>query len=136
MKLSLHVLLALLVFPILLSAQQASGTTVYTGQQASAVISSAYSYVNAINESGYLVFQTNLTESYKYLAIASQIYNKSPNTAVLYAQEARQLAQQQYSSIGYYRERSLFVIAAIAIAFLIALAKVMQPVKTRRRAKR
>ncbi|MHB1830259.1 MAG: hypothetical protein ACYCO0_02605 [Candidatus Micrarchaeaceae archaeon] len=134
MKQAVHVFLALLIFPMLLSAQQLSGTN-YTSSQANATIASAYSYVNTVNESGYLVFQANLTAPYRYLLMASQIYNKSPNTAVFYAQKAQLIAQQQYSSMGYYRQRSFFVIAVIAIAFLVMLIKVMRPVKVRRRAK-
>lgn len=135
MKQEMRVFLALLIFPVLLSAQQMSGTN-YTSSQANQTIASAYSYVNTVNESGYLVFQPNLTASYRYLLMASQIYNRSPDTAVFYAQKAQQIAQQQYSSMGYYRQRSFFVIAAIAIAFMVMLAKVMRPVSLRRRAKR
>lgn len=125
-----------LLFSTVADAAQISGAN-YTVAQANATITSAYSYVNSINESGYLIFQPNLNASYSYLSMALKIYNSSPDTAVFYAQQAETLAQQQYSNINYYRSRSLPVIVAFTLLMLIVLYKIMVPIgpvkKVRRR---
>ena len=135
MKQLLSALSIILLLPVLLGAQQISSTN-YTTSQANATISSAYLYVNTVNESGYLIFQPNLSASYKYLALASQIYNKSPDSAVSFAQQAQALAEQQYGDMTYYKSESLPVITLITLVFLLALAKVMYPVKLGRKGNR
>lgn len=105
----------------------------YSVEQANITIAQAYSYVNAVNESGYLIFQPDLAQSYRYLSNASSLYTKSPNVAVAYSQMAVQLAQEQYSSIGYYRSKSVPILALFTILAAFALFKVMIPVRKRKR---
>jgi hypothetical protein len=133
MKHALLALSALLLLTVILSAQQISSTN-YTSTQANATIASAYSYVNSVNESGYLIFQPNLTASYGYLSAASRLYNRSPDVAVFDALKAQQLAQQQYSDVVYGGERALPVMVAVTVILLIVLLKVMSP--TRRTARK
>ncbi len=105
----------------------------YTAAQANSTITSVYNYVNSVNESGYLIFEPNLTAPYTYLDKASELRNSSPNAAVVDAQTALSLAQQQYNTISSYRQQSLIVAVVFTVAMLLALAKVMRPPKSKNR---
>ncbi len=111
----------------LASAQQVSNSN-YTVQQANATISQVTQYVNTVNESGYLIFEPNLSAAYRYLNKAISIYNMSPNTAVIYADNAYASAHQEYISISYYRTASLPIMIAFTVAMTILLYRFMVPV--------
>jgi hypothetical protein len=120
--------------PTAMHASQISSSN-YTVAQANATIASAYAYINSVNESGYLIFEPNLTSAYQYLNSASELMNSSPQAAITNAQKASALAKYQYESISAYRRQSLVVVTAFSIVMLFALYKVMQPTKTRRGAR-
>ncbi len=122
----------LLFLPMTLHASQIS-TTNYTAAQANATISSVYSYVNSVNESGYLIFEPNLTAPYNYLSKASELQNRSPDVAVIDAQTALSLAEQQYNAMNTYRQQSLIVVVVFTVAVLFALMKVMVPIRAKKR---
>ncbi len=108
----------------------------YSVELANSTIAKAYAYVNLVNESGYLIFRPNLSASYNYLSNASSLYLSSPNVAVIYAQRAEQLANEQYASIGYYRQIAMPVLVAFTIITALALFKVMVPVRKKDRRRR
>ena len=116
----------------MLHASQISSSN-YTSVQANATITAAYSYVNSVNESGYLIFEPNLAEPYSYLAKAQELVNSSPNAAVVDAQTALSLAKQQYSTISSYRQDSFPIAAIFTIAMLFALIKAMRPISAKNR---
>ena len=107
----------------------------YTQSQANATINSAYGYVNKINESGYLLFQPNLSSAYGYLSKATELENVSPNSAIFYADKAVSSAQQQYGNISFYKAASFPVVVIISLVFFALLIKVMIPVKREHRGK-
>lgn len=118
----------LVVLSSIMHASQISGQN-YSVKQANNTIAQSYAYVNLVNESGYLIFQPDLSASYSYLSNASSLYLSSPNVAVAYAQKAQQLAQEQYSSIGYYRRMAMPILVVFTILAALALFKVMIPVR-------
>ncbi len=120
----------ILLFPVIVLSQSI-GSPHYNSTQSGTSIADAANYIQSINESGFLIFQPNLTLSYSYLALATKFQNSSPNTAVFYAQKARSEALQQYQDIDYYRSRSIPVIVAFAIIFFLILLKLNIPVAKR-----
>ena len=91
-------LLAIALLTAAAGAQQFNSTG-YTPSSANGIINGAQAYVDMVNQSGYLIFYPNLTQAYGYLNQASGIYNKSPDAAVLYANEAVDSARVQYNDI-------------------------------------
>ncbi|MCL4365491.1 hypothetical protein M1590_04170 [Candidatus Marsarchaeota archaeon] len=129
----LHVLVAVMLFVPAIILAQSIGIAGYTSVQANATINSTANYINSINESGFLLFQPNLTNSYAYLNLAIKLRNSSPNTAVLYAQEARSAAEQQYQNMRYYSGWSILVMGVLALLFLFMLIRLGIPVKKKRK---
>ena len=123
--------LGFLFFNGIVSAQQINNAN-YTVQQANQTLAQASLYIQNVNESGYLIFTPNLTLAYRYLNMGYAIYNVSPNTAVFYAQQAEQAAQQQYGNISYYRSESVPVLFVFTIALAVILIRIMTPVKNRK----
>ena len=117
---------------MVIHASQISSSN-YTVAQANSTIASTYRYINSVNESGYLIFEPNLTSAYNYISKASLLENTSPDVAVVYAQTAYSLAQSQYDAISAYRGRSLPVLVIFTIVALIALLKVMGPITVKKR---
>jgi len=109
------------------------GSGNYTSSAAKTFIASAYNYVNAINQSGYLIFMPNLTLSYKYLDDAESMYNSSPGTAVIYASKAISAARLSYQRISYYKAYSLVVLTVFTVAVGIILYRLMKPIKQQRK---
>jgi hypothetical protein len=125
MRLTLPIaLLAIALVAAGASAQQQLGAANYTVGYANATVASASAYVESVNQSGYLIFYPRLTQAYAYLDNASAIYNKSPDAAVLYAQEARASAQAQYGNMGEYRETAFAVMGVLTVVtgVLVALS--------------
>ncbi len=104
----------------------------YTPQQANAIISGVISYVNAVNESGYIIFYPHLDGAYSYLSNATKLYNVSPDTAVAYALKAKELASVQLAKINSYKLISFFVVLAFTLVMLFLLYMYMRPLKARR----
>lgn len=127
--------LAVLLLPAAVAAEQISAES-YNSIYANATIASTYGYIDSVNQSGYLLFQPNLTLAYKYAWLALGNVSSDPNLSVFYSEKARGIAQQQYSQINQYRSESLGAMALVTLALLIALLKVMAPaVSTRPRKK-
>ncbi|MGI0141791.1 MAG: hypothetical protein ACREBF_04050 [Candidatus Micrarchaeales archaeon] len=116
---------------ILISGAQAPTITAqnYTIAYANQTINQTMSYVNLVNQSGYLIFYPNLSGAYAYLAKAQNIYTTSPSSAILYANQAKAIAKEQYAQIGTYRTTSLAVMAILTVAFFIWLYGIMSPMK-------
>jgi uncharacterized protein with PQ loop repeat len=120
----------MVLLPMTLHASQISVSN-YTAAQANATIASVYGYVNSVNESGYLIFEPNLTAPYNYLGRASELQNRSPDVAVVDAQTALSLAEQQYNTMSSYRQQSLPIIVAFTVAMLFVLVRVMAPIRAK-----
>ena len=134
----MRLLLQVALLAVALSAAgafaQQSGSN-YTQGYANATISRASSYVESVNESGYLIFYPNLTQAYVYLNKAQAAYIRSPDQAVAYANEAQASAAQQYSDIGEYRYAAFAAMAAITVISAAVVAASMRKVRGRDRAK-
>lgn len=98
----------------------------YTHDYANQTINQTLGYVNTINQSGYLIFYTNLTRAYSYLTKAQQIQGVSPSLAVLYSNQAASEAQKQYLQMSTYRLVSFFImliLSALALVWLYLLMR-------------
>ncbi len=130
MKLALAIVLSVAIISSVLASSISSQN--YTVAQANVTINNAYSYVNSVNQSGFLVFQPNLEAPYKYLDNATAIYKSAPGAAILEAEMAQSLARQQYSSMSSYKGASLVIMVLVTALLAIVLAKVMMPVKRKK----
>ncbi|MEM0149667.1 MAG: hypothetical protein QXW10_02105 [Candidatus Micrarchaeaceae archaeon] len=120
---------ALFSFSLLLLQQSEPGLGAqnYSTANANSVIERAISYVNMINQSGYLIFSANLTSAYSYIDDAKKVVNASPELAVAYANDAIAAAKAAYSKIGAYRFYSLGIVGVFTLAMGIILYKYMKP---------
>ncbi|MGC8662421.1 MAG: hypothetical protein ACP5RT_01390 [Candidatus Micrarchaeia archaeon] len=107
----------------------------YTPAQANATINSTISYLNKVNESGYLIFYPDLSQAYVYVNNASKLYLTSPNTAVAYALKARKIATIELEKLSSYKLISFVLSLIFTIAMFLLLYIYMKPVKTVKRAK-
>ncbi len=98
---------------------------------ANQTLSRAEAYVSLVNESGYLVFYPNLTQAYADLNKSMQLYNNSPGSAVVFANEAVDSARIEYARIQEYKEASFVVMLVISIVLVAVFLKIMKPVKNR-----
>jgi uncharacterized BrkB/YihY/UPF0761 family membrane protein len=105
----------------------------YTPEQANSIINSAFAYVNAINESGYILFYPSLDKAYAYLNNATKLCNSSPSIAIEYALKAKQIAANEESRLESYRLVSFIIMLAFTIAMLFILYTYMKPVKQKGR---
>lgn len=96
-------------------------------------VSSAAYFLQQVNESGYLIFYPNLTQAYANLAMAQSLYNRSPASAIIYANKAVTEANAEYARISDYRDESMVVMAAFTIVFVLLLARVMRPARAARK---
>ena len=133
MRLALVIaLLATAVVAAGVSAQQLGAN--YTAGYANATLAGASSYIRTVNQSGYLIFYPNLTQAYGYLGKAEAAYNRSsPAEAVLYANEARASAEEQYQDIGAYRNESFAVMAVLVVLSAGVVVMSMRKAKTEKR---
>lgn len=107
----------------------------YTTQHANATVENVTSYIEIVNESGYLFFEPNLTAANMYLTKAQGNITSNPYLAVTYANKAYNLTEQQYTTTQSHKSESLPIIAVFTIAMLILLYKFMIPIKKTRRKK-
>jgi len=101
----------------------------------SAEINSTRSYVDEVNESGYLVFSPNLTAAYGYLNNATNMSHTDPAYAQVLLGKARESAEVQLANIDRYRTLSLYVMAVASVLLVVLLAKLMRS-KPSRKAKK
>ena len=107
--------------------------TSYTEPEANVIVANAANYVNAVNDSGYLIFYPNLTQAYSYLNTSYNLLKASPSGAVFYATLARSSAEAQYNAISYYRNVSLVVMVAITAIIAGFLYLFMRPMNIKKR---
>ncbi len=123
--------LMLVAMPILASASQFNSSN-YTVAEANATISQAESYINAVNQSGYLIFSPNLTQANSYLNTSLAVYKESPASAVLYAQLADRSAEQAYLQISRYKSESFVATLIFTAVVAFILYGYGKPIKGRR----
>jgi hypothetical protein len=104
----------------------------YNSVQANATLVNATAYVKSINQSAYLLFYPNLSESYKYLGMARSTSQNSPSYSIYYSGLAVSSANASYSMVNSYRYLSLLAVTIFTIAMAILLYKFMKPVKKKR----
>lgn len=104
----------------------------YTPEQANSIINSTLSYLNTINQSGYIIFYPSLSEAYAYLNNATKLYNTSPNTAVAYALKAKEIASEEYMRISSYRLESFISVLLFTLFMLFLLYLYIRPVKKKK----
>ena len=101
--------------------------TAYNSTEALAIINQSLAYVNEINQSSYLIFFPNLKSAYAYLGKAKEIYNKTPDIAVVYAYKADEIARYEYAEISKYRLVSFAVMVAMTAVIAAWLYHIMKP---------
>jgi hypothetical protein len=125
--------LAILIFLSIslaaLAAQSQVSQAQYTQQQANSIINNVTAYVSMVNQTGYLVFEPNLTAAYEYLNLSEGNLTTNPDLAVRYAYSAYASAQLQYEYAKRYESAEFPIVVLFTIAMLILLYKFMQPVK-------
>lgn len=119
-------LLLISLSSILFAQSSSIASTGYTSAYANQTVNQTLSYVNQVNDSGYLIFYPNLTSSYSYLGKAEQYASSSPDSSVLYSQMAAKQAQEEYSRISGYKTDSLWIMLFLSIVSLIWLLGLMQ----------
>jgi hypothetical protein len=96
-------------------------------------INSTATFINNINQSGYLIFYPNLTTAYKDLNLARNESQINPPYAYELLASARSSAQSQENSINQYKSDSLYVLIFFAVVLVIFLYVLMVPLKSSRR---
>lgn len=132
----MRLLLQIALLAVALTAAGASAQqlgAVYSKAYANATLAGASAYVSSVNQSGYLVFYPNLTQAYAYLGKAQAAYNSSPAAAVLYADEARSSAEEQYGAMSGYRNLSFAMMAVLTAASAGAVLMSMRKAAVRGR---
>ncbi len=113
----------LLFYPATIHAQ---GSSISGGDLGSAINSTA-SFINMVNQSGYLIFYPNLTQAYSYLNLAKQDSQSNPGYSYLLLTRAKASAQAELNSIDQYRSDSLYILVIFAILLAILLYLLMMP---------
>jgi hypothetical protein len=98
---------------------------------ANRTINNALSVIDAVNQSGYLIFYPNLTQAYAYLNRSMTVLNASPEASVVLANKASNEAMSQYEQIGAYRQQSLVVMLALTVVLAVLLSRLLRPVAVR-----
>ena len=114
-------------------ALQSLGLQNYTPEQARAIINETTSFVNTINESGYIIFYPRLSGAYSYLANATKIYNTSPDLAVAFSIKAREIAIEEENRIESYAYIAFIAMLIFTLSMLSLLYIYMKPVKKARK---
>jgi hypothetical protein len=102
---------------------------------ANQTINNAMSVIDAVNQSGYLLFYPNLTQAYAYLNRSMVLLNASPEASVLLANKAADDAMAQYSMISAYRQQSILAMLALTAVLALILSRLMRPVPVRSNSK-
>ncbi len=93
------------------------------------LLNESQSYVDAINQSGYLLFYPNLTKAYNDLNMSRNYLNNSINSSIYYANLAKSDANSEYSKISQYKQNSFYAMLIFTVASGLVLYAVMQKVK-------
>ncbi len=123
------VFLSFFLFYLVYSAGVSSASS--TMAIANRSIGNATSYLQMVNESGYLFFYPkNLSTAYSYLNKSDSAYsNNSPALAIKYSDEAIAAARGSYSKLNYYRNASLIAMLIFTVIVGFFLYIHMKPVK-------
>ena len=84
-------------------------------------------YLMTVNESGYLIFQPNLTQAYGYYSKAVNLSAKDPAQAQQLLNQARASASAQELKLQQYKGTSFTVMAILTILSGILLFSFMRP---------
>jgi hypothetical protein len=114
-------------------ALQSLGLQNYTPAQARAIINETTSFVNTINESGYIIFYPRLSGAYSYLSNATKIYNTSPDLAVSFSIKAREIATEEENRIESYAYIAFVAMLIFTLSMLFLLYIYMKPIKKARK---
>jgi len=125
--------IALLAAALMLFGMNAQRVNAYTPEQANQIINSTSTYIDSVNQSGYLVFYPNLTQAYSYLDMAEKNYTVSPDRAVSYANNATASAMRQYQLISEQRAASFVVMAVLTVVTAVAVFRSMRNVRQKKR---
>ena len=117
-------ILAMLVFYTLVAHAQTP--TISSGNLGQAINSTA-SFINKVNQSGYLLFYPNLTQAYHYLDIAKTQPANSTAYAYSLLAQARSSAQSQLNAMNAYKTYSLYATVASAVVLAVLLYALMAP---------
>jgi hypothetical protein len=100
-------------------------------------INSTASFINSVNQSGYLVFYPNLTQAYHDLNLAKAQSNSTNTSGTFFLlAQARQSAQAQLNAMNRYKTDYLYVLVASALALFALLYVLMSPRKNKNISKR
>ncbi len=130
-KLLLSFIFSFLIFSFIFSNTTSITTQSYNKTQAQKIINQSISYINTVNQSGYLIFNPNLSQAYAYLNRAEQTVNSSPDTSVSYAYNAKYSAYSALQNIRKYSEYAFASVFIITVFFGILLYVLMFSSKTK-----
>jgi predicted PurR-regulated permease PerM len=120
--------MAVLAMLFLFNFMHAQGASISTLNMTETINSTA-TYINTVNQSGYLVFYPNLVQAYGYLNQAKNQSQTNPQYAYLLLAKARSSAQSQEAQIDQYKTDSLYVLIALAFILVISVYLLMRPYK-------
>lgn len=104
-------------------------------QQINQSINSTGNYIESVNQSGYLVFYPNLTQSYKYFYEAKNVSKTNPILAMQLLSQASQSATNQLNILNQKRQGSLYVMLVLTAIVAAILYVVMKPKKYKGKSK-
>ncbi|MEM0200923.1 MAG: hypothetical protein QXD23_00785 [Candidatus Micrarchaeaceae archaeon] len=124
------VLIFSFIFSFLILSLVFSNLTFITNQsynktQAQLIINQSNSYIESVNQSGYLFFNPNLTQAYAYINRAEQTLNSSPDVSVSYAYSAQSSASIALDNIRKYGQYAFAGIFIITVFFGVLLYLLM-----------
>jgi hypothetical protein len=103
-----------------------------TKAYANITINNAIGVVNAVNESGYLLFYPDLSQAYADLNRSMSLYNASPSASVVLANRAAQEASDQYLKISAYKQESLVIMLILTAFFAYLMVLVVRPISAKK----
>lgn len=103
-----------------------ASTGPFPGMSLPAAINYTSSFISAVNGSGYLIFQPNLTLAYSYLEKAKNVSSGDPAAAYAYLNKALEAARMQQGAMARYKGDAftiLLVLMVISAFFLYWFSK-------------
>lgn len=124
--------MAVLAMLLLFNILHAQGGSI-SGVNMTAAINSTASYINMVNQSGYLIFYPNLANAYGYLNQARNQSQINPAYSYILLAKAMASAQSQEAQISQYKTDSLYVLTTLAFILVISVYLLMRPYKAAER---
>ncbi|MGI0100237.1 MAG: hypothetical protein ACREBH_00725 [Candidatus Micrarchaeaceae archaeon] len=122
-----YVLSCMAMMAMLSLCINAQYSTVNSSTGIGVAINSTKQFISTVNQSSYLVFYPNLTESYMYLHMAVNESKSNPGYAYILLGEAKASAQHQKQKLASYKTVSLYVLAAFTLVFAASIYVLMRP---------